>query len=127
MTSGDHPGERITKIGQNTEKGQGDLRILAALQTPVTNNIKITGKITYICHFQRSRFFSCYYYAQFLNTSDGFNIIFLWRKDEFTSLGWLIGSVLWHISLCRLFNAKSILKQIISSISNNSVEQEYTV
>ena len=29
--------------------------------------------------------------------------------------------VLWHINLCRLFNAKSIFIQIISSISNNSV------
>ena len=27
--------------------------------------------------------------------------------------------VLWHINLCRLFNAKSIFMQIISSISNN--------
>ena len=29
--------------------------------------------------------------------------------------------VLWHINLCKLFNAKSIFIQIISSISNNSV------
>ena len=29
--------------------------------------------------------------------------------------------VLWHINLCRLFNAKFIFIQIISSISNNSV------
>ena len=33
----------------------------------------------------------------------------------------LVGWVLWHINLCRLFNAKSIFIQIISSISNNSV------
>ena len=33
----------------------------------------------------------------------------------------LVGRVLWDINLCRLFNAKSIFKQIISSISNNSV------
>ena len=29
--------------------------------------------------------------------------------------------VLWHINLCSLFNAKYIFKQMISSISNNSV------
>ena len=34
---------------------------------------------------------------------------------------WLVGWFLWHINLCRLFNAKSIFIQIISSISNNSV------
>ena len=34
---------------------------------------------------------------------------------------WLVGWVLWHINLCRLFNAKSIFIQIISSILNNSV------
>ena len=33
----------------------------------------------------------------------------------------LVGWVLWHINLCRLFNAKSTFIQIISSISNNSV------
>ena len=33
----------------------------------------------------------------------------------------LVGWVLWHINLCRLFNAKSIFMQIVSSISNNSV------
>ncbi len=32
--------------------------------------------------------------------------------------------VLWHINLCRLFNAKSIFIQINSSISNNSVWQK---
>ena len=30
--------------------------------------------------------------------------------------GWLVGLVLWHINLCRLFNAKSVFMQIISSI-----------
>ena len=35
-----------------------------------------------------------------------------------TLLSILVGWVLWHINLCRLFNAKS---KIISSISNNSV------
>ena len=33
----------------------------------------------------------------------------------------LVGLGLWHINLCRLFNAKPIFIQIISSISNNSV------
>ena len=36
-------------------------------------------------------------------------------------VGWLVGWVLLHINLCRLFNAKSIFKQLIISISNNSV------
>ena len=36
-------------------------------------------------------------------------------------VGWLVGWFLWHINLCRLFNAKPILLQIISSISNNFV------
>ena len=38
-----------------------------------------------------------------------------------------VGWFLWYINLCRLFNTKSIFKQIISSISNNSVKYEYTV
>ena len=37
-------------------------------------------------------------------------------------VGWLVvGWSLWHINLFGLFNAKSILIQIINSISNNSV------
>ena len=36
-------------------------------------------------------------------------------------VGWLGGWVLCHINLSRLFNAKSIFIQIISSISNKSV------
>ena len=36
-------------------------------------------------------------------------------------LVWLVAWVLWHINLCRLFNAKSIFIQIVSSISNHSV------
>ena len=39
-------------------------------------------------------------------------------------IGLLVVWFLWHINLCRLFNAKSIFKQIISSISNNSVYHE---
>ena len=35
--------------------------------------------------------------------------------------------VLWHISLCGLFNAKSIFIEINCSISNNSVEHKYAV
>ena len=37
------------------------------------------------------------------------------------------GLVLWHINNCSLFNAKSIFIHINSSISNNSVQHEYTV
>ena len=33
---------------------------------------------------------------------------------------WLVGMVLWHINFFRLFNAKSIFIQIVSSISKNS-------
>ena len=33
----------------------------------------------------------------------------------------LVGWVLWHINLCKLFYTKSIFKQIISYISNNPV------
>ena len=39
----------------------------------------------------------------------------------------LVVWVLWHINRCKLFNAKSIFIRIISSISNNSVQHEYTV
>ena len=35
--------------------------------------------------------------------------------------GWLVVWVFWHINLSRLFNAKSIFMQIVSSIPNNSV------
>ena len=35
--------------------------------------------------------------------------------------------VLWHINICRLFNAKSIFIQVNCSISNNSVFHKYTV
>ena len=39
------------------------------------------------------------------------------RKEKRKLVVW----VLWHINLCRLFNAKSIFIQIINSISNNSI------
>ena len=39
--------------------------------------------------------------------------------SNYTTVGWLVGWFLWHINLCRLFNAKSIFMQV--SISNNSV------
>ena len=34
--------------------------------------------------------------------------------------------VLWHINLCRLFNAKCIFMQLNTSISDNSVSYKYT-
>ena len=40
---------------------------------------------------------------------------------------WLVGWVLRHISLCRLFIARPIFIQIINSISNNSVFRSETV
>ena len=36
-------------------------------------------------------------------------------------VGRLVGWILWHINLCKLFNAESIFIQIVGSISNNSV------
>ena len=30
-----------------------------------------------------------------------------------TDVDWFVGWVLWHINLCRLFNAKSIFMQIV--------------
>ena len=45
------------------------------------------------------------------------------KKKEY----WLVAWDLWHINLCWLFNAKSILIQLISSISNNLVKPVYTV
>ena len=44
------------------------------------------------------------------------------QKQNNASITWLLVVwVLWHINLCRLFNAKSIFIKINSSISNNSV------
>ena len=43
------------------------------------------------------------------------------EESEIRLVGWFIGWVLWYINLCRLFNAKSVFMQIVSSISNNSV------
>ena len=37
-TSGDHPNDSTIEIGQNTEKSSGDLRRLAATQTPVKDH-----------------------------------------------------------------------------------------
>ena len=42
------------------------------------------------------------------------------------SLSWLVGWFLWHINVCRLFNAKSIFMQIVL-YTNKSVYYEYTV
>ena len=52
--------------------------------------------------------------------------VYISSKFFFIS-SWLVVCVLWHINLCRLFKAKFIFLQIISSNSNNSVEHEYTV
>ena len=47
------------------------------------------------------------------------------RVPSMGYVGCLVVWVLWHISLCRLFNAKSIFRGIISSISNNLVQHKY--
>ena len=41
--------------------------------------------------------------------------------DQHILVVWLVVWALWHINLCRLFDAKSIFMQIISSTSNDSV------
>ena len=52
----------------------------------------------------------------------------LWSPETtIFALGRLVVLVLWHINLCRLINVQSILKQIISSISNNSVQYKYSL
>ena len=38
-TRGDHPKYSIVKIGKNTEKSPGDLRILAVIQNPVKDHL----------------------------------------------------------------------------------------
>ena len=38
-TSGDHPNYSIVEIGQDTEKGHGDLGRLAVTQIPVKNHL----------------------------------------------------------------------------------------
>ena len=50
--------------------------------------------------------------GQLQNSQISFRLTITWR---------LVGCVLWHINLCRLFNAKSIFMQIVSYFSNNSV------
>ena len=45
-------------------------------------------------------------------------------KDLILVVDWLVVQVLWHINLCRLFNTLSIFIQMISSISNKSVQHE---
>ena len=47
-------------------------------------------------------------------------------RSQLPKKRWLVVWVLWHINLCWLFNPKSIFKEITSSISNNSVQHEYT-
>ena len=46
--------------------------------------------------------------------------VYMYKNDSLVGLGGLV-MYLWNINLCRLFNAKSIFIQIVSSISNNSV------
>ena len=46
-----------------------------------------------------------------------------YNNDNNKNVVWLVGwlGFMVYINLCRLLNTKSIFKQIISSISNNSV------
>ena len=42
-------------------------------------------------------------------------------RKNYDNVGWFAVSFLWHINLCRLFNGKYIVIQIISSILNDSI------
>ena len=44
-----------------------------------------------------------------------------WILDNKVDFFRVFCGVLWHINICRLFNDKFIFRQVISSISNNSV------
>ena len=55
----------------------------------------------------------------------GWSWIFLCRR-RFCFIRLWFGLVLWHINLCRLFNAKSIFIHINSYVSNNSVLYKYS-
>ena len=46
------------------------------------------------------------------------------KRGKEKKKSWLVDWVLWYIKLCMVFNAKSIFMQIVSSFSNNSVQQE---
>ena len=65
-----------------------------------------------------SRFLDGEFSAKILAMTFSFVIFNIVLNDEFSSMGFLVGWVLWHINFC---NAKSIFIQIKSSISNNSV------
>ena len=43
-TRGDHPNDSIIKIGQNTKKSPGDLRLLSVTQTPTKARVKNSQK-----------------------------------------------------------------------------------
>ena len=47
------------------------------------------------------------YLLPFNNNND------LFTHSYMVLIGWLVGWVLWHINLCRLFNAKSIFMKIV--------------
>ena len=46
-----------------------------------------------------------------INFQNNFFLFYCQKGNK--SVGWLVGWVLWHINLCRLFNAKSTLMQIV--------------
>ena len=67
----------------------------------------------------KNRYCAIYlYYYRFVNIG---------KEGDYVENLTLVRWVLWHIGLCRLFNDKSIIIQMYSSISNNSVKYEYSV
>ena len=84
---------------------KSDMDFLCSLSTNIAKRIWIIQRFFFVR--------KPHYHLQIGNTA--FNKHLLIR-----AVG-LVGWVLWHINLCRVFNAKSIFIQIISSILNNSV------
>ena len=98
-TSKDHPNYSIIEINQNTGK-----RTFAVTQTSVKDH-QLMRKSSMVSSIPIK-------YKWFSNGS-------IWPIDE-TLTGWLVESYCMS-TLCRLFNAKSIFMQIVSSTSNNTV------
>ena len=97
------------------------LALTPASCLPLTNWLKPPVPWLYHCStFTCFRCSSAYLHRciSWLTTRSRVNML----QNEKTFVGELVVVwVLWHINFCRLFNAKSILIQIINSISNNSV------
>ena len=76
--------------------------------------------ILFLCLFVPFDYYLIYRFYLSLYTPSTIRL----RIIHFRFIFFIFGG-LWHIDLCRLFNAKSIFIQINSSISNNSVSYKY--